>query len=208
MQRNMPGNAIKLFTCLATCSAVIALSGCRTLTSWVGGVDSPDAPSSTSGSAGPTTTYTVGTDADAVQVTQTRIETNYTQSQTALPTPMLQPTRRPIVAGPLPLVYLVESPGQLLVREVAGGQVVARFSARSSQIVLVDAKGVVLANQRLTTTPLDGANYAIELVADDDNVVRQTITQPQLAAPAVEQAPPPMTEMPVTASPASDATPK
>lgn len=96
--------------------------------------------------------------------------TQSTFSDVAPVPPALAPENRPVVQGPLPLIYLVEANGTLRVRNVRSGEEIITFAAKASQIVRVDAGGVFLANAPVVGANLLPGEYAIEMVPPTDGI--------------------------------------
>jgi hypothetical protein len=121
---------------------------------------------------------------DQIDAATTRPATTQTSSQRPLPV-LLQPEQRPVVQGPLPLMYLVEFDTTLRVVDQSTGQIVASTAAPSRSILRVAATGVYLGTQQLAAGPLQSRSYAIELVVSDQNTIRQTHIGPASTQPAV-----------------------
>ena len=101
---------------------------------------------------------------------------------------LLQPDLRPVVQGELPLVYLVESAGQIRVTDVLAGQDLGVFAVRSGQIVRVSTTGVVIGTTRVVDGPLAGGNqpgvFAITVVPP---ITNPTATQERINTPANQE---------------------
>ena len=110
----------------------------------------------------------------------------------------LQPGHRPVVQDQLPLIYLVESNGVIRVTNVESGEEIATFPVKESQIVRVEAKGVLLANKKVIGAQLAPGMYAIEMIPAGEVSAgmlqsSQTVTRSVPAAttrPATQPAPP------------------
>ena len=104
-----------------------------------------------------------------------RPATTQLSSHSVSPVPAgLETTNRPVVQGPLPLIYLVEADGMLRVRNTESGEEIVTFAVKAMQIVRVETMGVMLANKPVIGANLSQGNYAIEVVNPDSNAVRST----------------------------------
>lgn len=130
------------------------------------------------------------------------ITTEQRVERTSTLPPALQPTNRPIVQGPLPLIYLVESDSDLRVTNVTNGEEIITFPAKAMQIVRVETRGVMLANEPVVGAQLTPGTYAISLVNPDGNEVRATQSRTQTVLP-----PPTPTTAPAPTQPAPTPTP-
>jgi len=101
---------------------------------------------------------------------------------------LLQPDSRPVVQGGLPLVYLVESAGQIRVTDVLAGRDLGVFAVRGGQIVRVSTTGVVIGTTRVVDGPLAGDNqsgvFAITVVPPIPN---PTVTQERINTPVTQE---------------------
>ncbi len=96
---------------------------------------------------------------------------------------LLQPDLRPVVQGGLPLVYLVESAGQIRVTDVLAGRDLGVFAVRSGQIVRVSTTGVVIGTTRVVDGPLTGV-FAITVVPP---ITNPTATQERINTPVPQK---------------------
>lgn len=144
---------------LATVVAIslASVSGCSWWNSMIGKDDSASAP-------------------DGFATTRPATTQVSTQDIAPVP-PAIQISDRPVVKGPLPLVYLVEADGTLRVRNVDTNEEIITFPVKASQIVRVESKGVLVANKSVIGATLVPGTYAIEFVYPDSNAVRSNQTR-------------------------------
>lgn len=118
---------------------------------------------------------------------------------------VLQPINRPILQGPLPLIYLTETAGTLRITSVATGEEIAIVEVKPMQILRVEPRGVVLAGEVAMGATLTPGLYAITPLADNAGVVRTEqirvrptvpTSQPAPAEPAVAAPPSPTADTP------------
>lgn len=133
----------------------------------------------------------------AERATTRPVESQDVQTYTGAVPGVLQPMNRPILQGPLPLIYLTESPGTLRITNVNTGEEIAVVDVKAMQILRVEGKGVVLANETVLGATLAPGTYAITPLSDNAGVVRTEQirvrpTAPSGAAsrPAAETQPP------------------
>lgn len=81
---------------------------------------------------------------------------------------------RPVKVGALPLVYLLEYPGEIRVVDATAGVVVIGTRAGGRTILAVDEKrGVTIAGKTIRPGPLDPTHeYQIFLIGSQENVNR------------------------------------
>lgn len=116
---------------------------------------------------------TGASDSPSDDLATTRPATTQFSTQDLAPVPpALQNTNRPVVQGPLPLVYLVEADGTLRVRNVETTEEIITFEVKMSQIVRVETRGVLVANKPVIGANLAPGQYAIEFVYPDAGAVR------------------------------------
>ncbi|MCS7033310.1 MAG: hypothetical protein NZ561_04850 [Phycisphaerae bacterium] len=83
--------------------------------------------------------------------------------------------QRPVKAGSLPLVYLLEHPGDIRVINATTGVVVASTRAGGRTILKIDADGVSLGGRRIRSGPLDRSHrFEIYLSYPSENIRRTT----------------------------------
>lgn len=116
-------------------------------------------------------------------VTTQPVTTEQRSERTMTLPPALQPNNRPIVQGPLPLIYLVESDCDLRVSNLTTGEEIITFPAKSMQIVRVESRGVMLANEPVIGAQLAAGTYAISLVSPTGDEVRATQSRTQTVIP-------------------------
>jgi hypothetical protein len=131
---------------------------------------------------------------ESASTTKPVVESSTFSGMTAVPA-ALQPVNRPVVQGPLPQVYLVESDSTIRVTNVATGEEVATFPAKASQIVRVETRGVLLQNRPVMGAQLAPGVYAVHIEMPDAGSMSVSQTRTTATLP---QAPPPADQRPAT----------
>ena len=121
---------------------------------------------------------------------------------------VLQPMNRPILQGPLPLVYLTENTATLRITNSDTGEEIVVLDVKPMQILRVETRGVVLGSDVVLGATLARGTYAVTPLADTAGVVRtqQVHIRPVMpttkpaAEPTIATPPAPTADTPPPAS--------
>lgn len=138
---------------------------------------------------------------DAESAATRPVESTDVRTSTGNVPGVLQPLNRPIVQGPLPLIYLVESPMTLRVTNVETGEEITTVDVAPPQILRVESRGVILGTDVHLGATLAPGTYALTPLSANAGVVRteQVRARPTVPAPAASR--------PASAAPPADTPP-
>lgn len=112
---------------------------------------------------------------------------------------VLQPMNRPILQGPLPLIYLTESAGTLRITNVDTGEEIAVLEVKPMQILRVESRGVILGSDVTLGATLAKGTYAVTPLAENAGVVRTEQVRSRPVVPTSKPAANPTAPPPPTA---------
>lgn len=128
--------------------------------------------------------------------TQPMMEEERATARVAVPVPgVLQAVNRPILQGPLPLIYLVESPETMRITNVQTGEEVMVVDVKPPQILRVETRGIIVDGSTVLGAALAPGTYAITPLSKDAGrvSVERTVVSSKIATskPSVQADTPP-----------------